>query len=46
MKPEQRIDMVEARGLRRSSNVDNPETGKYQSEDDIPRRVNTGPEAG
>jgi len=44
-KPERRIEMVEARGLHRSSNVDNPGTGKYQSEGNIPRRVNTGPEA-
>ena len=36
--------MVEARGLHRSNNVDNPGTGKYQSEDNIPRHANTAPE--
>ena len=43
-KPERRIEMVEARGLHRSNNVDNPGTGKYQSEDNIPRHANTAPE--
>ena len=37
--------MVEARGLRRNRNEDNPGTGRCQSEDNVPQCVSTDLEA-